>query len=250
MCPRTDEKRERKLTVSQPELVLSFSLPCLDYHFLLNFHLHCHCILFPASLTLLPLFGSSMIPVLALHLLVSIDCFLFWLPTDWPWPDASWKGAHEYYVTRSDTTTTHTNTPMLCNSKLNQPLAYTQHIDIEDYCEICCSFPVMWLFPEWFCFEKDAGRGNMSSAFTRAPINRWGDLFIYLSDRCKAAESHQLWRKASLELFSSGLQVLLLLWAHFTCSVYHYIHLHTADFHFGKNSLTFVPKSCWPFWCH
>lgn len=36
----------------------------------------------PMSPTLLPLFGSSMISDLALHLLVSIDRFLFWLLID------------------------------------------------------------------------------------------------------------------------------------------------------------------------
>lgn len=69
--------------VGEPELVLSYPLPSLHYHFLLNFHSTVTAFLdSPVSLTLLPLFGSSMIPGLALHLLVSIDRFLFWLLID------------------------------------------------------------------------------------------------------------------------------------------------------------------------
>lgn len=91
MCPRTDEQQGRRSTVGQPELVLSFPLPCMHYHFLLNFHLHFHYSFFTLLwVSLLPLFGSSMIPAFALHLLVSIDCFLFRLLNEWPLPDASW----------------------------------------------------------------------------------------------------------------------------------------------------------------
>lgn len=68
------------------------------------------------SFTLLPLFGSSMTPGLALHLLVSIGCFLFWLLIDWPWPDASWDRTDWYYAIRSGTT--HTNITMLCDCKV------------------------------------------------------------------------------------------------------------------------------------
>lgn len=120
MCPRTDELRERKFTVGLPELVLSSTLPCLNYHFPLNFHLQFHCVLSLANITLLPQFGSSMIPGLALHLLVSCDRFLFWLLIGWP-PTRCilrhWNGPDGYDVSRSDTTATHANTSVLCIGK-------------------------------------------------------------------------------------------------------------------------------------
>lgn len=65
----------------------------------------------PVSLTLLPLFGSSTIPGLAFHLLVSFDRFLFLAPE---WLTLTrcilrhWNNSDEYYVTRSGATHTRT----------------------------------------------------------------------------------------------------------------------------------------------
>lgn len=59
---------------------------------------------------------------------------------------------------------------MLCNAKLNQPLAYTHHTDIEE--ALLITKCVHFLFPEWFCFEKDPVRGHVSPASTRVLINR------------------------------------------------------------------------------
>lgn len=180
MCPKTDEERERRSTVGRAEEVLSYPLPCLHYHFPLHFHLHCHCILdSPASLTLLPLFGSSMMPWLGFTL-AGIYRPLPLLAPDWLTRCIlrHWKRTDECYVTRSGTETTHINATMLCGCKVAQPLAYTDCNDFEEALFISKFLIILlWFFSDWFSFEKDPGRGHVSPAITRVQINRWGLLW-------------------------------------------------------------------------
>lgn len=146
-----------------------------------------------------------------------------------------WNRTDEYYVTRSGTTTTHTNTTTLCDYKLTRPLAYTRTTQtlrraclLQNALFISCDFT----FSEWFYFEKDPGRGHMSPATTRVPINRWGPLRVF-EHQCTAAESLQLSRKGSVELFETltshmpsfgGLQIPMHLWSRFTCYVKFTLH--------------------------
>ncbi len=163
MCPKTDEGRGRRSMVGQPDLVFSFPFPCLHYHFPLNFHLHCSCSDSPASLILLPLFGSSMIPGLALHLLISIDCFLFWLLTEWPWPDASWntKTGQMSIMSPGQALQQHTQT-LLCPAITNWHSLWPVHAPhrlwgrLAHY-EMHCSFPVIWLFQSGSILRKILG---------------------------------------------------------------------------------------------
>lgn len=110
-----------------------------------------------------------MIPGLALHLLVSIGCFLFWLPIDWP--DASWDRTDGYYAIRSGTT--HTTTTAFGLITPNRLSFVSPFCILENEIFISCDLT----FPECFSIEKDhkgSGRGHMSPAVTRIPVTRWG----------------------------------------------------------------------------
>lgn len=149
------------------------------------------------SLTLLPLFGSSMILGLVFHLLVSINCFLFWLLIDWPWPDASWdtETRQMSIMPPGQASRQHTQNYHVISCTWPLPFAHNTHF-LKKPCWLRNMFSILChlTFIEWFCFEKDEKgpvRGHMSPVTTRVPMNRWDSLHVSQQQH-KALESPQL----------------------------------------------------------
>lgn len=124
--------------VRLPELLLSSPLPCLHYHFLLSFHLHCHCILWlfceshiASSIWFLndPWLGFSFagiyrpLPLLAPDWLTMTRCILsHWYKTD----------GYFYHQVRSRSNThRHHHHPMALHTELTFSLN-APHTDFEE----------------------------------------------------------------------------------------------------------------------
>lgn len=191
MCPKTDEELGRKSMVGQPELVLSYPLPSLHYHFLLNFHLHCHCIPWlsyeshiASSIWFLndPWLGFTLagiyrlLPLLAPDWLTLTRCIL-----------RHWNRTDEYCATRSGLTTTHPKLPCAYIAFTHNTHFLKKSCWLRNVFSILCHLT----FIEWFCFEKDDKapvRVHMSPVSTRVPMNRWDSLHVS-KHQYKAPES-------------------------------------------------------------
>lgn len=84
--------------------------------------------------------------------------------------------------------------------------------------EMCCSFPVIWLFQNGSTWRKVLG-GDTCLLHVHRSQYTGEDLFMFWSIS-KEAESLQILRAGCPELFRSGLQILLCLQAHFICSTF------------------------------
>ena len=159
MYPRTGDQHGRRSMVGWLKEFIYESLPCLHYHFPLNFLLHCHCVLWlsyesaiASSFWFLndPWLGFTLadifrpLPLLAPDWLTINRCIL-----------RHWNKTIGYYATRSGRT--HTNTSMLCYCKL--AITYCLHATHRLWRSLAChkgrfSIPEIWLFQSCSVLRK------------------------------------------------------------------------------------------------